>query len=76
MYDYRTLGDLLGAKGYIRGPFGSALVRKELQETGVYAVYEQAQAISGSRSFRYFIDQEKFEELKRFRVQPSDLLIS
>ena len=76
MYDYRTLGDLLGAKGYIRGPFGSALVRKELHETGVYAVYEQAQAISGSRSFRYFINQEKFEELRRFRVQPGDLLIS
>jgi type I restriction enzyme S subunit len=76
MYDYRTLGDLLGTKGYIRGPFGSTLVRKELQETGVYAVYEQAQAISGSRSFRYFINQEKFEELRRFRVQPGDLLIS
>lgn len=76
MYDYKTLGDLLGAKGYIRGPFGSALVRKELHETGVYAVYEQAQAISGSRSFRYFINQEKFEELRRFRVQPGDLLIS
>lgn len=76
MYDYRTLGDLLGAKGYIRGPFGSALVRKELHETGVYAVYEQAQAISGSRSFRYFINQEKFEELRRFRVQSGDLLIS
>jgi type I restriction enzyme S subunit len=76
MNNYRKLGDLLGAKGYIRGPFGSALVRKELRETGVYAVYEQAQAISGSRSFRYFINQEKFEELRRFRVQSGDLLIS
>jgi len=76
MYDYRALGDLLGSKGYIRGPFGSALVRRELKETGVYAVYEQAQAISGSRNFRYFINQEKYNELKRFKVQPDDLLIS
>ena len=62
-------------KGYIRGPFGSALKRSELLQEGV-PVYEQKNAIYNIRTFRYFVSKEKYEELKRFTVKPYDLLIS
>lgn len=69
------LGDILAPKGYIRGPFGSALKRPEMKSSG-YAVYEQQHAIYNTRKFRYFIDELKFNELKRFRTLPNDLIIS
>jgi type I restriction enzyme S subunit len=70
-----TLRDALGEKGYIRGPFGSALRRSELKSSGV-PVYEQQHAITGTREFRFYIDEEKHGSLKRFTVQPDDLIIS
>jgi type I restriction enzyme S subunit len=69
------LKELLLEKGYIRGPFGSALRRKEMLEEGV-PVYEQKNAIDNHREFRYFISQEKHEKLKRFTVKENDLIIS
>jgi type I restriction enzyme S subunit len=69
------LGELMAERGYIRGPFGSALVRRELQKSGV-PVYEQQHAITGTREFRFYVSDEKHEELKRFEVQPNDLIIS
>lgn len=72
--DYR-LGEILAPKGYIRGPFGSALKRTEMKVSG-YAVYEQQHAIYNTRNFRYFIDESKFNELKRFKTLPNDLIIS
>jgi len=74
-FDVITLGDLLGEKGYIRGPFGSALKRSELKEEGI-PVYEQQHAIRGDREFRFFIDEEKYKQLKRFTVKSNDLIIS
>jgi type I restriction enzyme, S subunit len=74
-FETRPLGEVLGTKGYIRGPFGSALVRRELLDSGI-PVYEQQHAISNSREFRYYIDEAKFKELARFTVQPKDLIIS
>src|SRR5690606_629506 len=59
----------------IRGPFGSALRRPEMKSKGV-PVSEQQNAIYNHRNFRFFIDDQKYEELKRFTVKPSDLLIS
>lgn len=70
-----TLGAVLADKGYIRGPFGSALKRDEMKESGI-PVYEQKNAIYGIRDFRFFIDNEKFQELKRFQVKTNDLIIS
>ena len=70
-----TLGFVLGDKGYIRGPFGSALKRGEMKECGI-PVYEQKNAIHNSREFRFFIDNNKFNEMKRFQVQTNDLIIS
>jgi len=70
-----TLGEVLQPKGYIRGPFGSALRRNELLNNGV-PVYEQQHAIYGIRTFRFFISEEKFKEMRRFAVQTDDLIIS
>ena len=69
------MGDVLDKKGYIRGPFGSALKRGEMKTEGI-PVYEQQHAIYDNRLFRYYIDDNKFEELKRFQVIPNDLIVS
>jgi type I restriction enzyme S subunit len=69
------LKELLDEKGYIRGPFGSALRRNELLDEGI-PVYEQQNAIYNNREFRYFINNEKYEEMKRFTVRENDLIIS
>lgn len=69
------LSDILEDKGYIRGPFGSALKRGDMKTEGV-PVYEQQHAIYNSRQFRYFIDEQKFLEMKRFQVKNNDLIIS
>lgn len=69
------LGSLMAERGYIRGPFGSALRRPEMKSEGI-PVYEQQNAIYNHRSFRFFIDDKKYEELKRFTVRPGDLVIS
>ena len=69
------LKEALKKKGYIRGPFGSALRRPELKSEGI-PVYEQANAIYNHRNFRFFIDEEKYKDLKRFTVEENDLIIS
>lgn len=70
-----VLSEVLQEKGYIRGPFGSALKRGELLSEGI-PVYEQQHAIYNSRDFRFFINERKFEEMKRFQVEVDDLIIS
>lgn len=69
------LGSLLQKKGYIRGPFGSSLVKSDMVESGV-PVYEQQHAIYNHRKFRYYITEEKAKKLKRFKVKKDDLIIS
>lgn len=60
----------------VRGPFGGAL-KKEIFVKEGYAVYEQSHAIySDFSNFRYQIDNEKFNELKRFSVKSGDLIMS
>lgn len=73
--EHIKLARVLQPKGYIRGPFGSALRRSELQKSGI-PVYEQQHAITSSREFRFYIGNEKYEELKRFTVQANDIIIS
>jgi len=59
-----------------RGPFGGSLKKDIFVKSG-YAVYEQGHAIANDFSeFRYFIDQEKFDEMRGFRVQPGELIMS
>lgn len=71
----RTLGDVLDRKGYIRGPFGSALKVSDMQTKGI-PVYEQQHAIDNHRNFRYFISEEKHNTLKRFTVMENDFVVS
>lgn len=62
--------------GIKRGPFGGSL-KKEIFVRNGYAVYEQQHVINNNfEAFRYFISEEKFNELKKFEVLPGDLLIS
>ncbi len=70
-----TLCEVLAPKGYIRGPFGSALRRNELLDAGI-PVYEQQHAIYDVRGFRFFISKNKFQEMKRFETKMNDLIIS
>ena len=61
---------------FTRGPFGGAL-KKEIFVNDGYAVYEQSHAIYEKfESFRYYITEEKFNELKRFAVLPNDIIMS
>lgn len=71
----KTLGDVLGPNGYIRGPFGSSLKRSEMKASGI-PVYEQQHAIYNRRDFRFFVDNVKLNELLRFQVKANDLIIS
>lgn len=59
-----------------RGPFGGALKKEIFVEDG-YLVYEQFHALNNDFSMaRYFIDEEKFNELKGFEVKSKDIIIS
>lgn len=71
----KTIKEILLSKGYIRGPFGSALVKSDMVQEGV-PIYEQQHAIYNHRNFRYYITKEKAEKLKRFSVKFNDLIIS
>lgn len=64
-------------KGSIkRGPFGGALKKEIFVDKG-YLVYEQFHALNNDFSMaRYFISEEKFNELKGFEVKPGDIIIS
>ncbi len=74
-FDTVILAELLQPKGYIRGPFGSALKRSEMLSVGI-PVYEQQHAIYNNRIFRFFISENKLEKMSRFQVEEDDLIIS
>jgi type I restriction enzyme S subunit len=59
-----------------RGPFGSALKKEFFVDKGI-VVYEQGHAINDEPfRHRYFISEEKFEELKAFKTKAGDMIIS
>jgi type I restriction enzyme S subunit len=59
-----------------RGPFGSA-IKKDFFVPSGYKVYEQQHAINNDFSLgKYYISEEKFNELKAFEIKPNDLIIS
>ena len=63
----------------VRGPFGSAL-KKEFfvkPDNTTYEVYEQKNAIQKSATIgTYYINREKYYELRRFECFPGDILMS
>ena len=61
---------------FVRGPFGGSLT-KSIFVTEGYAVYEQQHAIYNQfNQIRYFVDEVKFREMKRFELFPNDLIMS
>lgn len=58
------------------GPFGSALKKSFYVEKG-FKIYGQEQVISGDAFYGdYYVNEEKYKELKGFRVNAGDILIS
>jgi type I restriction enzyme S subunit len=61
---------------FVRGPFGGSLKKNMFKDKG-YAVYEQQHAIYDQfDDIRYFIEEEKFKEMKRFELKSGDLIMS
>lgn len=72
-WEEKVLGELCQ---FVRGPFGGSLKKSCFKEFG-NAVYEQQHAIHNQfNNIRYFIDDIKFEEMKRFELLPGDLIMS
>ncbi len=62
--------------GLVRGPFGGSLKKSIFVPDG-YAIYEQQHAIYDQfDDVRYFINETKFKEMKRFELLPGDLIMS
>ncbi len=63
----------------VRGPFGSALKKDIMvpKSDDTYKVYEQKHAIQKDSTLgTYYITKDKYEELKRFSVEPGDYIMS
>ncbi|MFC2119817.1 restriction endonuclease subunit S [Bacteroidota bacterium] len=61
---------------FVRGPFGGSLKKNIFKKDG-YAVYEQQHAIYDQfENIRYFIDDKKFNEMRRFELNTGDLIMS
>lgn len=72
-WEKRKLGEICD---FVRGPFGGSLKKNIFKPNG-YAVYEQQHAIYDQfQDIRYFIDEEKFNEMKRFELNSGDLIMS
>ena len=72
MVNIKKLGDVCD---FVRGPFGGSLKKSCFVESG-YAVYEQHAIYDQFTDVRYFIDEAKFNEMKRFELKPNDLIMS
>jgi type I restriction enzyme S subunit len=72
-WEKKKLGDVCS---FVRGPFGGSL-KKNIFKLDGYAVYEQQHAIYDQfDDIRYFIDEKKFNEMKRFELNSGDLIMS
>lgn len=75
-WEVRKLWEITGKDGIVRGPFGSALKKSYFIEKG-YKVYQQGNAINKDINYgEYYINKDKFEELKRFQINQGDFIIS
>ncbi len=72
-WEEKKLGDVCN---FVRGPFGGSLKKSIFKPSG-YAVYEQQHAIYNQfGNIRYFIDEQKFNEMRRFELNAGDLIMS
>jgi type I restriction enzyme M protein len=70
------LGDIAE---FVRGPFGSSIKRSVCVPKGnnTFKVYEQGNVIQNDFARGdYYITKEKYQQLKRFAVQPGDILVT
>ena len=77
-YDMKTLPEIVNddKNSIKRGPFGGALKKDDFVEDG-YLVYEQRHAIHNDFEYaKYYITQEKYEDMIGIKVIPGDLIIS
>ncbi|MCL2077996.1 MAG: restriction endonuclease subunit S [Oscillospiraceae bacterium] len=77
-FQYSTLLDIISdSKNSLkRGPFGGSLKKDDFVENG-FLVYEQRHAIHNDFKYeKYYITNEKHEEMKGFSVKPGDLIVS
>lgn len=77
-FDMKTLPEIVNddKDSIKRGPFGGALKKDDFVEDG-YLVYEQRHAIHNDFEYaKYYITQEKYENMIGFKVVPGDLIIS
>jgi len=75
-WEVKTLENVCAKNGLVRGPFGGTL-KKEFFVRNGFKVYEQKNAIYRNVDLgNYFIDKNKFNELKRFEVKNGDFIVS
>jgi type I restriction enzyme, S subunit len=71
-----TIEGICDSEGLVRGPFGGALKKEFFVQEG-FKVYEQKNAINHDADIgNYHINNEKFNELKRFEVKDGDFIVS
>ena len=59
-----------------RGPFGGSLKKEIFVESG-FKIYEQSNAIKKNANIgRYYIDRNKYTEMRDFALQSGDLIVS
>ena len=76
-YEMTTLEKICSS--IVRGPFGSSLKKEFFVEKGnnTYKVYEQKNAIQANCNIgEYYLDEKKFQELKRFECKSGDIIMS
>lgn len=76
-WEYGPISKLISEKNAIKtGPFGSSITKSMYVESG-YKIYGQEQVIANNPNIgNYFINEKKFNELKRYEIKTGDLLIS
>lgn len=75
-WELLTLNDVAD---YKKGPFGSSITKAMFVPKGehTYKVYEQGNAIRKTLDYgHYYINEQKYNELKGFAVQAGDIIIS
>mgnify|MGYP001592420925 CR=1 FL=1 len=72
-YPLQKIGDVVDL---LRGPFGSSIKKSVCVKEG-YKLYEQGNVIANDFTLgTYYIDEARFEMLKKFEIQKGDVLIT
>lgn len=77
-WEFCTLQKLEKNKKSIRmGPFGSSLKKEELVDSGIMTLWiENIVKNEFSWEYKQYITEKKFQELKAFKVEPDDVLMT